>query len=69
MNFNPNGETTMPTTTNSLVAKAKRLAVPAGILATLLFALAFLFDHNRAHCRRRSRPARRLERFVSGLAR
>ena len=25
-------------TTNSLVAKAKRLAVPAGILATVLFA-------------------------------
>jgi len=35
--------------TNSLGAKAKRLAVPAGILATLLFACAFLFDHNRAH--------------------
>ena len=49
MNFNPNGEITMSTTTNSLVAKAKRLAVPAGILATLLFAFAFLIDHNRAH--------------------
>ena len=34
--------------TNFLVAKAKRLAVPAGILATLLFACAFLFDHSRA---------------------
>ncbi len=39
----------MPMTTNSLVAKAKKLAVPAGILATILFALAFLFDHSRAH--------------------
>jgi len=39
----------MSTTTNSLVAKAKRLAVPAGILATLLFVLAFVIDHNRAH--------------------
>ncbi len=39
----------MSTTTNSLVAKVKRLAVPAGILATLLFALAFLIDHNHAH--------------------
>jgi serine protease Do len=27
----------------------KRLAVPAGIVATLLFAFAFLFDHGRAH--------------------
>ncbi len=39
----------MPATTNSLVAKARRFAVPAGILATLLFALAFLIDHNRVH--------------------
>ena len=39
----------MSTTTNSLVAKARRLAVPAGILATLLFVLAFVIDHNRAH--------------------
>jgi serine protease Do len=39
----------MSTTTNSLVAKAKRLAVPAGVLSTVLFALAFAFDHNRAH--------------------
>ena len=39
----------MPATTNSLVAKVKRFAVPAGILATLLFALAFLIDHNRVH--------------------
>ena len=38
----------MSTTTNSLVAKAKKLAVPAGILSTLLFAAAFLLDHNKA---------------------
>ncbi len=38
----------MSFTTNSLVARAKRLAVPAGILATLLFAFAFLIDHNKA---------------------
>ncbi len=38
----------MPFTTNSLVAKVKKLAVPAGILATLLFAFAFLIDHNKA---------------------
>ncbi len=38
----------MSTTTNSLVAKAKRLAVPAGILATLLFVFAFFIDHNKA---------------------
>jgi serine protease Do len=41
--------TKMPRTTNSLVAKAKSLAVPAGLLATILFAFAFMFDHNRAH--------------------
>jgi serine protease Do len=39
----------MPGTTNSLVAKVKRLAVPAGILSTVLFGAAFLFDHDRAH--------------------
>ena len=39
----------MSATTNSLVARIKKLAVPAGILATLLFAFAFLMDHNRAH--------------------
>ena len=36
-------------TTNSLVARVKKLAVPAGILATVLFAAAFLFDYGRAH--------------------
>ncbi len=35
-------------TTKSLVDKAKKLAVPAGILATLLFAAAFLLDQNKA---------------------
>ncbi len=39
----------MSIATNSLVAKAKRAAVPAGVLASVLFALAFAFDHNRAH--------------------
>ena len=39
----------MSMTTNSLVARAKKLAVPAGILATVLFAAAFLFDYGRAH--------------------
>jgi len=39
----------MLSTTNSLVARIKKLAVPAGLLATVLFALAFAFDHNRAH--------------------
>src|SRR5579863_6211405 len=39
----------MSTSTNSLIVKLKRLAVPAGIVATLLFAFAFLFDHGRAH--------------------
>ncbi len=35
--------------TNSLVEKAKRLAVGAGAFATVLFALTFAFDHSRAH--------------------
>ena len=39
----------MSVTTKSLVAKIKKLAVPAGLLSTLLFVLAFAFDHNRAH--------------------
>lgn len=39
----------MRMTTNSLVARAKKLAVPAGILATILFAAAFMFDYSRAH--------------------
>ena len=39
----------MSMTTNSLVARVKKLAVPAGILATVLFAAAFLFDYGRAH--------------------
>ena len=39
----------MPMTTNSLVEKAKKLAIPAGILATVLFVLAFMFDYTRAH--------------------
>jgi len=38
----------MSMTTNSLVARAKKLAVPAGILATFLFVFTFFFDHNRA---------------------
>jgi serine protease Do len=43
------GDRIMSSTTNSLVEKAKRLAVPAGVLSTVLFALAFAFDHSRAH--------------------
>jgi len=39
----------MRMTTNSLVARAKKLAVPAGIVATILFSAAFLFDFGRAH--------------------
>src|SRR5579863_2938198 len=39
----------MSLTTNSLVAFVKKLAVPAGILATILFSFAFFFDHARAH--------------------
>lgn len=39
----------MPTSTNSLVERMKKLAVPAGIVSTLLFASAFLLDYNRAH--------------------
>ncbi len=39
----------MSMTTNSLIARVKKLAVPAGILATVLFAAAFLFDYSRAH--------------------
>jgi len=41
-------EINVPMTTNSLVAKAKKLAVPAGILAALLFVFAFFIDHNKA---------------------
>jgi serine protease Do len=39
----------MRMTTNSLVARVKKLAVPAGILATILFSAAFVFDYSRAH--------------------
>jgi serine protease Do len=49
MQLNTNGDEAMPMTTNSLVAKTRKLAVPAGILATVLFAAAFLFDYGRAH--------------------
>ncbi len=38
----------MSTTTNSLVARAKKLAVVAGLLATFLFVIAFVIDHNKA---------------------
>ncbi len=39
----------MTVTTNSLVVKAKKLAVPAGIVATVVFSLAFFFDHPQVH--------------------
>jgi serine protease Do len=42
-------EMNMSMTTNSLVVGAKKLAVPAGILATLLFVVAFALDHSKAH--------------------
>jgi serine protease Do len=35
-------------TTNSLVARAKKLAAPAGLLATLLFVFVFFIGHNKA---------------------
>jgi serine protease Do len=38
----------MSASTNSLVAKAKKLAVPAGAVAVLLLAFAFLLGHNGA---------------------
>jgi serine protease Do len=38
----------MIASTNSLVARAKRLAVPAGAVAVLLLAFAFLLGHNSA---------------------
>jgi serine protease Do len=51
-NFNqqlqPNGEKTMSASTNSLVAKAKRAAVPVGAVAAVL-ALGFAFNHSVAH--------------------
>ena len=46
----------MRMTTNSLVARAKKLVVPAGILATILFSAAFLFDFGRAHAAAASGP-------------
>lgn len=39
----------MSVSTNSLVAKAKRLFVPLGAIATLLFGVGFLINHNVAH--------------------
>jgi len=38
----------MTKATNSLIAKAKKLAVPAGFLAVLLFVFAIEIDHNKA---------------------
>ena len=39
----------MTTSTNSLVATAKRFAVPTGAAATVLLGLTFLLGHNTAH--------------------
>ena len=39
----------MSTTTNSLVARAKRFAVPLGAVATLMLGVVFVFDHSVAH--------------------
>ena len=44
----PNGEKTMTASTNSLVVKAKRAAVPVGAVAAVL-ALGFAFNHGVAH--------------------
>src|SRR5450755_3931330 len=39
----------MPASTNSLVAKARKLALPAGVAASLLLGGAFLIGHNQVH--------------------
>src|SRR5665213_1108651 len=39
----------MSTTTNSLVARAKRFTVPFGAVATLMLGVVFVFDHSVAH--------------------
>jgi serine protease Do len=39
----------MSASTNSLVAKAKRFALPVGAFATLLLAITFIFSHNPVH--------------------
>jgi serine protease Do len=39
----------MPASTNSLVAKAKKFALPAGVTAALLLGGAFFIDHNQVH--------------------
>src|ERR1035441_7758964 len=39
----------MSATTNSLVARAKRFAVPLGAVATLMLGVVFVFDHSVAH--------------------
>jgi serine protease Do len=39
----------MPVPTNSLVARWKKFAIPAGIVATLLLTLTFMLGHNAVH--------------------
>src|SRR5258708_2572682 len=39
----------MSESTNSLVAKVKRFAVPVGAVAALLFAITFMLGHNSVH--------------------
>jgi len=39
----------MSASTNSLIAKGKKFAVPAGAVAMLLLAFAYLLGHNTAH--------------------
>jgi serine protease Do len=39
----------MPASTNSLVAKAKRFALPTGAVAALVLTIPFLIGHNRVH--------------------
>lgn len=47
----------MSSSTNSLVAKLKRIAAPAGAAATILFAASFLIGRNVAQARAASDPA------------
>ena len=58
----------MSASTNSLVANAKRFAVPAGAAATVLLGLTFMLGHNTAHAAsQRRRSARRQQRLLVGL--
>jgi serine protease Do len=49
LKIQPLGEVVMPVSTNSLVAKTKRFAAPAGAVLTLLIAIVFVCDHSVAY--------------------